>query len=544
MTEPEYQYAPIERPILAGGPYSPVHATWRRCIYAVIALLAAVAASLGNALVSTNVTSIAGSLGEYVAVVALLPAFYVAMNATGNLSVVKSRVVWGIPIVNQTLLTGYAAAALLQVIYPTFAWAVVVRAASGLSAAALITASTFYLFQVFPPKLRPLALVVGLGLVQLGIPIARLFPVEALARAHWRALHLTELAIPLVMLAAMTLFPLPPSDRRRAFERLDFLTIGLLVPSMLLICIILSAGRWFWWTDTPWLGWTLAAALPLLAAALLIELNRRRPLLFLDWIGTPVMLRFVAVAFLMRLALAEQTYGSVGLLTASGLTNEQLRLLFLGVAGAMVLGIATAALTLHPQRLRQQVIAAALCIAWGAWLDSHATNLTRPHELYLSQALLGFGTTLFIGPALAFGFIRMIERGPEYFVSLIVTFSTTQNVGSLAGAALLGTYQVAATRAHASALTDHLVGADPQVAARIQAGAQLLSGTLTDPAQQAAQGAALLAQAQTREATVLAFNDVFSFVALLALGTAMFVTCLVLRDLWRARRQIPQGAAA
>ena len=54
---------------------------------------------------------------------------------------------------------------------------------------------------------------------------------------------------------------------------------------------------------------------------------------------------------------------------------------------------------------------------------------------------------------------------------------------------------------------------------------------------QAALGA-LLAQAAAREATVLAFNDVFRFVALLAVATALFVLCFVLRDLWRARNPV------
>ncbi len=158
--------------------------------------------------------------------------------------------------------------------------------------------------------------------------------------------------------------------------------------------------------------------------------------------------------------------------------------------------------------------------------------------------MLGFGTTLFIGPALAFGFLRMLQKGPAYFVSLIVLFSSTQNIGSLAGSALLGTYQVIATRMHATALAEHLLGADPQVAARIQTGTQLLAGSVSDPAQQVAQGAALLAQAQAREATVLAFNDVFGFVALLALATAIFVACLVLRDYWRARHHVPEEVRA
>lgn len=539
MSENEYQYAPSEQPMMPGSPYTPAHPAWRRVVYTAVAIQAAITATFGNGLISTNVPSIAGSLGEYLAAASVLPAIYVAMNATGSLWIIKARIQWGIPAATKGALCLYALSALLQLLWPNYPLALVTRAASGIAAAALITLGIYYLFQVVPPKLRPLALVAGVGLTQLGTPLARLFPVEMLAQHHWQNLHLIELALPLAMLATMTAFPLPPSNRGKVFEPLDFATIGLVIPAMLLICVVLSVGRVYWWTDAPWLGWTLVAAVPLLTAAMLIERHRSKPLLYLDWIGSGVILRFAAVALLMRIALAEQTYGSVGLLTASGLNNEQLRILFLFVLGSMLLGIVTAAITLRPHRVREQVIVAASIVALGAWLDSHATNLSRPHELYLSQSLLGFGTTLFIGPALAFGFLRMLERGPAYFISLAVLFSTTQNVGSLAGSALLGTYQVVAAREHASALAEHLIAADPQVVARLQGGAQLLSGAVTDPAQQAGIGAALLAQAQAREAAVLAFNDVFRFVALLAAATAVFVLLLVLRDRWRARNPVP-----
>lgn len=528
MAQAEYQFTPAEYPILPGGPYSPTHAPWRRVAYAGVACVMGIGATLGNALISTNTSSLAGSLGEYVATVTLLPAIYVAITSSGNLLLVKARIHWGIPAVTQGVLILNVLVALLQLVFPSFALAVTARAAQGLAAAALIAVTLFYLLQVLPPKLRPAAIVIGISLTQLGIPMARLFPVEMLAQDHWRTLHLIELTIPLALLAVLQAMPLPPSNRGQAFEpRKDTLTIVLLVPAMLLISLVLSAGRLYWWTDTPWLGWALVAAVPLLAAAILIEARRSKPLLYLEWLGSGGILRFAAVALLVRIALAEQTYGSVGLLTSGGLNNEQLHTLFLFVIGAMLLGIATAVLTLDPQRLRQQVIVAALIIALGAWLDSHATNQTRPQELYLSQALLGFGTTLFIGPALAYGFLRMLEKGPTYFISLVVLFSSTQNFGGLAGSALLGSYQVIATRSHLAALTEHLVGWDPQVIARIQA-----------------QGAGPLFQAAAREATILAFNDVFRFVALLAVAVALFLCSLVLRDLLRGRRRLAQQVAA
>jgi hypothetical protein len=317
-----------------------------------------------------------------------------------------------------------------------------------------------------------------------------------------------------------------------------------MVPAMLLLCGVIGVGRYYWWSDTPWLGWLLAAAIPLFASAILIESHRSKPLLQIDWLASKDIVRFAAVALLVRLALAEQTYGSVGLLTLGGLNNDQLHTMFLWVALAMVLGIITACLTLSQERLRLQVMTAALIIAAGAFIDSGATNLTRPPELYLSQALIGFGTTLFIGPALVYGFLRMLAKGPNHFVTFVVLFSTTQNVGGIAGSALLGSYQVIQTRAHAASLQDHVLAADPQVVQRLQSGAGAVAGVVSDPALRGAEGAALLGQRLVGEANILAFNDVFRFVTLLALATAAY---LFYRIIWVAlcvRRTQAKGAAA
>ncbi len=130
----------------------------------------------------------------------------------------------------------------------------------------------------------------------------------------------------------------------------------------------------------------------------------------------------------------------------------------------------------------------------------------------------------------------MLSRGGDHFVTFIVLFSTTQNLGGLAGSALLGTVQTAAARAHAVALSEKLAGFDPQVAARIQAGATTLGGAVVDPLARSAQGAGLLAQSMLREANVLAFNDTFRFVAILALLTAAYLAYIIVFNTIRRRR--------
>jgi hypothetical protein len=540
----DYHFLPEERPLLPGAPFVPAHPWGRRLAYGAVGICVGIASTFGNALVNVNVANLSGPLGLYVAEASWLPAIYVAMNATANLSLIKARIQYGVFPVTNALLVIYAIVGLLQIPFPGFASAALVRAASGITAAGLLTLGIYYLLQVFPPKLRPLGLVCAICLPQLGTPLARLVPVDVLAMDGWRGLHLIEPSVAVLILALINWKPLPPSECSRAFEPLDFVTIGLSIPAMLLLCGVLGLGRLYWWSDAPWLGAMLATALPLFAIAILIEAHRRRPLLQIDWLGSADILRFAAVALLVRLALAEQTYGSVGLLTSGGLTNDQLHILFGFVALAMVLGMIAACLTLSQERLRLQVAVAALVIAAGALIDSGATNVTRPPELYLSQALIGFGTTLFIGPALVFGFLRMLAKGPNHFVSFVVLFSTTQNVGGLAGSALLGSYQTIQARAHAASLADHLLAADPQVLQRIQSGSGAVAGVIDDPMLRGIQGAALLGQKLTAEANILAYNDVFRLVAILALMTAGYLFYRIAWAAYCARQKALEGASA
>jgi hypothetical protein len=283
----------------------------------------------------------------------------------------------------------------------------------------------------------------------------------------------------------------------------------------------------------------LMACVVLIGAGCVVEANRERPLVQLGWLSTANIARFVGIALLMRLALAEQTFGSVGLLSAAGLNNDQMHTLFALVALSMVAGIVAAALTARLDRLPYQVIVAALCIMCGAILDSQSNNLTRPEQLYLSQSLTGFGATLFIGPAIVYGIVQMLRKGWDHFITIVVVFSITQNIGALAGASLMGTYQTERVHVHSTDLASQMVATNPQVAARIGRGATTISSVVQDPGLQVAEGGSLLGLAMAREASVLAFNDVFGLLAWLAGGTAGLVALSLLYSKWRqAPRQL------
>ena len=65
----------------------------------------------------------------------------------------------------------------------------------------------------------------------------------------------------------------------------------------------------------------------------------------------------------------------------------------------------------------------------------------------------------------------MLRKGADHFITIVVIFSITQNVGALAGSALMGTYEIERVDAHTTDLSAQLVADDPQVAGRISAGA-------------------------------------------------------------------------
>jgi hypothetical protein len=530
--------------MVPGGPFLPSLHPGRRLEYGLTGAFIGIAATFPNSLITVNVPNLPGALGLDIAEVSWLPAIFVAMLVSSNFVLAKARIQFGFPTVTFFVLVVYGIVGLSQFVWPGFVTTAATRAANGVTAASLIALSQNYMLEAFPAKRRVWGLIFAISMAQVGPPLARLVPLEVLTMDNGRGLHAIEPALCLFLLALIKLTPLPPSEREKALEAPDFLTLGLAVPAMLLLCGVLGLGRLYWWTDATFLGWMLLSGILLLAAVFFIESQRARPLLRLDWLTTSDILRFAGVAILVRIALAEQTYGSVGLLTSGGLTNDQLHTLFTIVTLSVLTGTVAACLTFSKEMLGVQVAVAALIIALGAFIDSGANNLTRPPQIYFSQALIGLGTTLFIGPAAVYLFQKMMPKGPTHLISFTVLFASTQNVGALAGSALLGSYEFSQARRHAASLADHVSLADPQVVQRVQSGVGAVAGALPDPTLRSAEGVALLSQRLNAEANILAFNDVFRLVAALALLTAVFLIFSITWTAWRNRRRAQAGASA
>lgn len=413
------EWLPHEKPKIPGSPSTPLHPTPKRLAFLLVGTVIALTGGLGNALVIANLANLQGAIGATQAEIAWLPAAFVMTNVSVNILLVKFRQQFGLRLFTEAFLGLYALTTFAHLFVNDLGSAIAVRAMHGIAGAALSTLGLYYVMQAFPLAHRLRGLVVGIGIAQLAQPLARIFSAELLEFGEWRGLYLFELGLALVALAGVLMLRLPPSDRIKAFEKRDFLTFALFAPGMALVCAVLSLGRIDWWLEAPWIGWALAAAIVLLVAAVALEHFRENPLINTRWLASGEMLRLGLCIVLIRIALSEQSTGAVGFLQALGLTNDQMHLLFAMSLAGCVAGIVFGALTIDRERLRAPIVTAAACIAAGALIDAHSSSLTRPQEMMLSQFLIGFGSTLFLGPALVAGIGKVVAQ-PRNLLSFVV----------------------------------------------------------------------------------------------------------------------------
>ena len=233
------EWAAHERPTMPGSPSTPLHSTARRWAFAVVGVIVALTGGLGNALVVANLPYLQGALGATSQDIAWLPAAYIMTNVSMNLLLVKFRQQFGLRAFTELFLVLYALVTLAHLFVNDIDSAIAVRAAHGMVGAALSTLGLYYMIQAFPQKWRLKALVLGIGTAQLATPLARLVSEDLLQIAQWRGLYLFELGMALLSLGCVLMLKLPPGDRFKAFEKLDFLTFGLLATGFALFCAVL-----------------------------------------------------------------------------------------------------------------------------------------------------------------------------------------------------------------------------------------------------------------------------------------------------------------
>ncbi|POP44439.1 MFS transporter [Superficieibacter electus] len=537
------EWAPHEKPMLLGSPSTPLHSTPKRIAYGIVGLLVCLTGALGNAVVTANLQNLQGTFAAWSTEIAWLPAVYVMTNVSINLLLVKFRQQYGLRAFTEGFLVLYVLVTFFHLFVNDLSSALMVRAAHGMVAAALSSLGIYYQIQAWPARHRLKALTIGITGSSLAIPLARLFSSDLLQLDEWRGLYFFELGLALISLACVILLKLPPGDRKKVFEKKDFLTFILLAPGMALLCAVLSLGRLEWWFETPWIGWALAGALVLIISAIVFEHNRQNPLLNTRWLSSGSILRLGLIMLLIRIVLAEQNTGVIGWLQYVGLQNEQMTSLAWAIFAGIVCGITASCLTIKPQRLAWPILTSLALMIIASWLDSHSTSLTRPNQLLFSQFLLGFGSAFFLAPAMLAG-IGGVVAEPRNLVSFSVLFGMSQNIGGLLGSAILGTFQTWREKYHSSLLADQLTTLNPLVNERLQLYSQSLKSVIGDSDLLSVQAGQQLQTASTLEANILAYNDTYLLTASVAAATMLWIFWRLLRLRITARLGLKRATGA
>ncbi|HEY4560022.1 MAG TPA: MFS transporter [Lysobacter sp.] len=511
---------PHERPLMPGSPATPAHPMARRIAYAAIGVLIALTAGLGNGLLIANLPQIQGALGLTSVEAGWISAAYSMTNVCTSFMLIRFRQHFGLQRLTRVFLIGFVVLSGLQVLVHSYGTELAMRLAAGIVTAGFTPLGFFYLMQAMPATGRLKGMIIGVGLTQLGSPLARFLSPLLLANGEITDLYVFEFGLALTCLGAVALLRLPPSERVPAFEPLDALTFALFAPGIALLCAVLVQGRIVWWT-TPWLGGAIAASILLIGIAMVIEHGRANPMLNTRWMGSGAMLRFALVAATMRLLLSEQNYGSVGLLGVVGMGPDQLVPFWGVVCLATLAALAASVVTLNARDLMWPLVVSATMIAVGAFMDADASSLTRATNLYASQAIIAFAAMFFVGPTMMEGVLRAIAKGPSHLVSYSAVFGIAQTLGGLGGGAILGTFQIVREKFHSHELVQTILPTNPAVAARLQTLGGAYARVSTDPVAREAQGAAMLSRQVTLEANILAYNDVFLLIAVVSTMAAV-----------------------
>lgn len=511
--QPRYLEAPPdwtadERPVLPGSPPSIAHSRGKRYLYFLIGIFIALSAGLSNGFITANLPQLQGEYGLTPIEGAWLPAAYVMANVSANLILFKARQQYGLRLFSEIGLLVFIAVMIMHIFVHNYHSALFARFISGLAAAPLSSLGMYYIMQGFTQKHRIKGLYVGMGLGQLGVPLAWIISPLLVSVNNWTVLYTFELGLAICCFAMVVSLKLPRSLRIAVFEKGDFLTFALLAPGFACLCAVLVQGPLRWWFDSPWIAYVLISGFTLLVLGFFYEHQRSNPLIMTRWLGTWAIWRFIIAAFALRLLMSEQTYAAVNFLKTIGMGPDQFVSLYSVIFVGMLAGVIFSALTFSRERIILQLVLAEFLVLVACSLDFHLTSDVRPANFYHSQFLVAFAGGLFIGPLLLVGFGRALQKGAGHIVTYLVLFSATQSFGGLVGSSFFSTYQKERAQVYQVTINNALETTDPNVSQRLSLYQSKYAPYITDSSKEQLQAKSSLSQVTTREAQVRAYNDV------------------------------------
>lgn len=490
----------------------------RSFLYIFTATILSWTQGLGMNMVQANVQQIQGFFHSTTIETTWLVGAYMAPNVSLSFFLIKIRTQYGLRNFAELSIIGFILVCMMHLFVTDLRGAIIIRFFAGVAAAPMSSLAFLYMIEAFAPaKKRTVGLSLNLMNTALAMPLSRLVSPTLIENGGFHDLYMLEMSMALIGFSLIFSLPLTPVTRAKVIEKLDIVSYALIAVGLGINAAIMPVGKLYWWREAPWMGVAFTIGGICLVIAAIIELNRKNPLIDLRWLFSRDMLHIAIVLMVFRVLLSEQSTLAANFFNLFGLLNRELFTLNILVVAGTVTGGFMCAFFFKPGREDVFHLIALILLAIGSWLDSHATNLTRPNDMYISQTLIGIGGALFMPPSMAKGLASAIARGQQYILSFIAVFLFTQSTGGLMSSAFFGSLQIMFEKFHSNMISQRVVMSDPIVANRVSQLAAPYQNVLTDPTLLNAEGVATLTKQATLESNILAYNDVFRIYSYIAL---------------------------
>lgn len=495
---------------------------------------------LGQGFVSANLPQVAGDLGITTTQASWLMAAYLVPRASLSVAMIKIRTQFGLRRFAEIGIICYVLVSFSAVWVNDLRSAVVVQFLSGVASAPLSTLGFLYILEALPQawKMR-LGLPLALCVLMLGPSLARVLSPALIGDGGMAGIHLTVLGMAMISLMLVFRLPLTPVPHRKAIKPLDLFSFGLLFFGFGGVTVAFIMGPIHWWTALPWIGWLLSASIAALTLAAITEIRREAPLIDIRWLASPAILHLAGTLLLFRLILSEQSAGAPRMFQVLGVAPAQMVPLFAVICLASLLGGLACVAWMKPGREPVLHLVALVLIAAGAWMDAQSTIDTRPQQMLISQAMIGFASMLVLPPAMMAGLMAALRKGPDYLLSFVVVFLATQSLGGALGSGLFTTLTNERQALHMQVLAEQLQTTSPLATAAIGQHMAELAPQIADTAMRRAQAASLVAQEAATQSWVMAYNDAYFLTFLIAAAAGFALLLHVLRNWIAARLAAP-----
>ena len=400
---------------------------------------------------------------------------------------------------------------------------IVFRIIQGIGGGGLQPMSQAILLETFPQEERGLAMgIFGMGAV-LGPVLGPLMGGFLTDNYSWRWIFYINLPVGLIAIALISAFIFDPEyqERRERGEKIDFVGVSLLTVGLGSLQVVLDKGqRDDWFSSNFILVLTIVAGASL-AVLIYWELGRERPILDLRIFkdrsfaaGNAVMF-FTFFAFFGMLVLLPLYLQTLMVYTAF------LAGLVLGPGGALLL------ITLPIAGKLTERIDARFLLAFGLMVTGYSGYYMSGFNgqidfrtAVMGRLIQGIGMPFIF---VAVTYVAMAYVPNERMNNASALFNLVRNLGGSAGIAFVSTMLEWRSQFHQFRLVDHLTPFDPalnKALDQMKSYLDIQKGEFTGNIQAAMQAVYVELQ---RQATLLAFNDIFYLEALMLVVLIGFV---------------------